>query len=51
MSMEYEDKLETEVKEMGLAMELLDEPVEDTTPTLKKTTLSPPTLCPPRCFC
>ena len=38
MSMELEDKLEAEVKEMGLAMTLLDEPVRNTTPTLNKTT-------------
>ena len=36
--MELEDKLEAEVKEMELAMTLMDELVGDTTPTLNKTT-------------
>ena len=38
MNIELEDELEAEVKEMGLAMILLDKPVGESTPTLDKTT-------------
>ena len=41
ISMEYKDKLEAEVKQMGLAMELLDDTTGDAAPTLNKNTPTP----------